>query len=487
VKIEVRGTTVNGKERLVVIGGVAAGMSAASSAKRTRPDMEANVFEKDFYISYGICSVPYYISGDVLDFKDLISLTPEEAETEKGVQVFTWHEVLKIDTRRKTVAVRNQASGEERAVSYDKLVIASGGLPVIPPFPGINLSRIFTVRNLHDAVDIKKFIDEWNRFEVCDQSRECVYENRFGVLKRPMKAVIVGGGYIGMEMCEAFRKKGLDVSVVEKADRVLGTMNPDITEIVEKKIAEEGVKFYHETSVTGFEGKEGVVNKVTTDKGEFEADLVLLCVGTRPNSSLAKDAGIELGAAGAIKVDRFLRTSAPDVYAAGDCAEALHQVTGKEVYIPLGTTANKQGRIAGENAAGLSKAFEGIVGTAVTKVFNLEVARTGLSATEAEREGLSFFTSTIRGRSRSSAYPAGKPITVSYVVERKTGRLLGAGMVGEEGVAHRIDTLAACLYGKMTVDDVSRLDLAYAPPFATVWDPILIAANAASRKLKENK
>lgn len=226
---------MSAKEKLVVIGGVAAGMSAASSAMRVRPDMEAIVYEKDFYISYGICSVPYYISGDVQDFRDLISLTPEEAETEKGVRVFTWHEVLKIDIKGKTVIVKNHASGEELGVSYDKLVIASGGLPVIPPFSGINLSRIFTVRNLHDALDIKKFVDEWNRFEVCDDSRECVYENRFGVRRRPMKAVIVGGGYIGMEMCEAFRKRGLDVSVIEKADRVLGTMNPEITEIVEKK------------------------------------------------------------------------------------------------------------------------------------------------------------------------------------------------------------------------------------------------------------
>jgi CoA-dependent NAD(P)H sulfur oxidoreductase len=302
-----------------------------------------------------------------------------------------------------------------------------------------------------------------------------------------MKAVIVGGGYIGMEMCESFRKRGLEVSVIEKADRVLGTMDSEITEIVERKIAAEGVKFYHGTSVTGFKGKDGVVDMVTTDKGDFEADLVLLSVGARPNSGLAKEAGIELGAAGAIRVDEYLRTSAPDVYAAGDCAEALHQVTGKKVYIPLGTTANKQGRIAGENAAGQNRVFEGIVGTAVTKVFDLEVARTGLSSMEAKREGLASFTAAIQGRSRSSAYPAGKAITVSYVVEQGTGRLLGAEMVGEEGVAHRIDTLAACLYAKMTVEDVSRLDLAYAPPFATVWDPILIAANVASRKLKESQ
>ena len=477
---------MSAKERLVVIGGVAAGMSAASSARRVRPDMEAYVFEKDLYISYGICSVPYYVSGEVEDFRNLISLTPEMA-IERGIHVLTSQEVTGIDVKEKKVVVRNHATGKTSRVRYDKLIIANGGLPVTPPFPGIDLSRIFTIRNLHDALEIKKFIDEWNTFEVRESSSDCSYINRFGIAKRPMKAVIVGGGYIGMEMCESFRKRGLEVTVIEKADRVLGTMDREITEIVERKIASEGVIFRNETSVTGFEGKDGIVTRVKTDKGDFDADLVLLSVGARPNSALAKEAGIELGAAGAIRVDEYLRTSAPDVYAAGDCAEALHQVTGKKVYIPLGTTANKQGRIAGENAAGLKRAFEGIVGTAVTKIFDLEVARTGLSAVEAQREGLPFFTTAIQSRSRSSAYPEGKVITVSYVVEKETGRLLGAEMVGQEGVAHRIDTLAACLYGRMTVEDVSRLDLAYAPPFATVWDPILIAANVALKKLKESQ
>jgi NADPH-dependent 2,4-dienoyl-CoA reductase/sulfur reductase-like enzyme len=202
---------------------------------------------------------------------------------------------------------------------------------------------------------------------------------------------------------------------------------------------------------------------------------------------LAKEAGIELGISGAIKVDEHLLTNIPDVYAAGDCAEAIHLVTGKKTYIPLGTTANKQGRIAGENAAGKESAFEGIVGTAVTKIFDLEVARTGLSPIEAEREGYNFFVSTVKGRSRSSAYPSGKQVIVTYVVDKENGRLLGAQMVGEEGVAHRIDTLATCLYGRMTIEDIARLDLGYAPPFATVWDPILIAANVALKKFRKEE
>ena len=455
-----------GKERLVVIGGVAAGMSAASSYRRLKPEAEAIVLEKDYFISYGACSLPYYVSDDVKDFQDLISLTPKVATEERGINVLTRHEATGIDFSKKEVSVKNHNKNEDTIISYDRLVIATGGLPVKPPLPGIDLQHVFTIRTLLDGIEIKKFIDEW------------------GSSKRIMKAIIVGGGYIGMEMCESLRKRGLEVTVIEKMDRVLGTMDKSITDVVEEKIKAEGVKLLKETSVEGFEGSNGTVTGVRTDRGVFDADLVLLAIGARPNTKLAREAGIELGANGAVKVDDYLRTNMPDVYAAGDCAEAKHLVTGKKVYIPLGTTANKQGRIAGENAAGMSNVFEGIVGTAITKVFDLEVARTGLSPLEAEREGYKFFVSTIKGQSRSSAYPSGKRILVSFFVDNETGRFLGAQMVGEEGVAHRIDTLAACLYGRMTVEDVARLDLGYAPPFATVWDPILVAANVAIKKLK---
>ena len=474
---------MNNKERLVVIGGVAAGMSAASSYKRMKPDAEALVLEKDYFISYGACSLPYYISDDVKDFNQLISLTPKVAEEERDIRVMLRHEAVAVDFNKKDVRVKDLEKGIETSISYDKLVIATGGLPVVPPLPGIDLQHVFTIRTLVDGIEIKKFIDDWGSFQVCVGSPECLYINRFGAERRAMKAVIVGGGYIGMEMCESLRKRGVEVTVIEKMDRVLGTMDTSITAIVEEKINAERVKLYRETSVEGFKGQSGQVTKVITDKGEFEADFVLLSIGARPNTKLAKEAGVELGVNGAIKVDEYLRTNIPDVYAAGDCAEAVQIVTGKKVYIPLGTTANKQGRIAGENAAGANHAFEGVVGTAVTKIFDLEVARTGITSVEAEREGYNYFVSTVKGRSRSSAYPSGKPITVTFVVEKGTGKLLGAQMAGEEGVAHRIDTLAACLYGKMTIEDVSRLDLGYAPPFATVWDPILVAANVALKKL----
>ncbi len=473
-------------ERLVVIGGVAAGMSAASSFKRLKPEAEAIVLEKDHFISYGACSLPYYISDEINDINTLLSLTPEVAEKERGISVLTRHEAVSIDPAAKTVTAIDLNGNQEKTIPYDKLVIATGALPIRPAFPGVDLEHVFTLRDLHDGVEIKKFIDRWSSFEPCI-GQMCVYENFFGVKKRPLQAVIVGGGSIGMEMCESLRKRDAEVTVFEKMDRVLGTMDTSITDIVEERIGAEGVRLKKGCSVEAFESDDHKVSRVATDKGIFIADMVLLVIGARPNTSLAVDIKMELGAAGAIKVDDHLRTSIPDIYAAGDCAETKHIVTGKKVYIPLGATANKQGRIAGENAAGMTNVFEGVAGTAVTKIFDLEVARTGLAPLEASREGLDFFVSTIKGRSRSSSYPEGKRITVTYIVEKGSGRLLGAQMVGAEGVAHRIDTLATALYNTMAVSDIARLDLAYAPPFATVWDPILVAANVAVKRLQNEK
>lgn len=472
------------KKRLVVIGGVAAGMSAASAAKRINPDMDAVVLEKGPYISYGACSIPYYVSDEIKDYRDLIAVTPEAATKDRGVEVRIRHEVTAIDPVAKEVHFRSLELHKEGMMTYDKLVIATGAVPIKPPLPGIDLKNVFTLRTLEDALAVKHLVDVWAGSEACVGSPECILLNSPHVKKQgQLRVAIVGGGYIGLEMCESFRKRGVDVTVIEKLDRVLGTMDASITEIVEKKIQEEGCHLYKETSVTGFAGSGGTVHRVLTDKGEFEADFVILSIGVRPDSALAERAGIKLGVNKAIEADEHMLTSVPDIYAAGDCADAIQLVTGKKTYIPLGTTANKQGRVAGENAAGRETVFDGVVGTAQTKIFDLEAARTGLSSLDAQREGLDFFASTIHGRSRAKAYPAGKPIFITYVVENGTGRLLGAQMVGEEGVAHRIDTLATALYGRMTIDDVARLDLGYAPPFATVWDPILIAANAALKKM----
>ena len=325
-------------ERLVVIGGVAAGMSAASSFKRLKPEAEAIVLQNDHFISYGACSLPYYISDDVKDINRLISLSPEVATKERGITVLTRHEARSIDPARKTVTAVDLDGNKEKTISYDHLVVATGGLPVRPPFPGIDLGHIFTLRTLHDGIEIKRFIDRWTTFEPC-VGPQCVYVNPFGAEKRPMRASIVGGGSIGMEMCESLRKRRVEVTVFEKMDRVLGTMDTSITNIVEERLAAEGVNLMKGVSVQSFEGDSGSVTRVITDKGTFDTDMVLLVIGARPNTKIAVDAGIELGAGGAIKVDDHLRTNIPDIYAAGDCAEATQMVTGKKAYIPLGATA----------------------------------------------------------------------------------------------------------------------------------------------------
>jgi NADPH-dependent 2,4-dienoyl-CoA reductase/sulfur reductase-like enzyme len=475
-----------GKGRVAVIGAQAADMSAASAAKRVNPALDVVVFEKSPFISYSTCSIPYYVSNDIKDHRDLVEMTPEVAQTERGIVVRTGQEAVAIDVEAKVLSVEEAVSGTRQPVPFDRLVIATGAAPIRPHLPGIDLQNIFTIRTLEDGLSVRQFIDSRGPDPVDESSGERPGSGKGGRQKvARLDTVIVGGGYIGMEMCEALRKRGANVAVVERMDRVLGAMDSPITNVVEEKLAQQGVKLYKGTTVEGFEGLEGRVSKVVTDKGKLDAHMVILAIGVLPLSQIAVSAGIGLGAQQAISVDDHMRTNAPDIYAAGDCADAILLVTGKKAYIPLGTTANKQGRVAGENIGGRESVFDGIAGTAQTKVFDLEVARTGLSSLEAAREGLDCFVSTIRGRSRARAYPLGKKIFVTYVVERGSGRLLGAQMVGEEGVAHRIDTLAACLYGRMTIEDVSRLDLGYAPPFATVWDPILIAANVALKELRE--
>ncbi len=453
---------------IVVIGSQAAGMSAASAAKRVNPDLKVVVLEKGPFVSYGACSIPYYVADDIKDYHELMAVTPEAADKERGIVVQTEREVLAIDLKRKNLVVEDRRRQRKGLTPYHKLVIATGALPIRPVLPGIDLANIFSVRTLEDGIAVKAYLDA---------------RGAKGQSSRAVRAVIVGGGYIGMEMCEALARRGASVTVIEKMDRVLGSMDTVVTDIVEETLARQGVRLHKETTVEGFEGADGVVTKVITDKGAFAADMVILAIGVSPVSGLAASAGIEIGIHKAIAVDGHLRTSTKDVYAAGDCADATSLITGRKTYIPLGTTANKQGRVAGENVAGRETTFDGVAGTAQTKIFDLQVARTGLSSLEAGREGFDFLVSTIQGRSRAKPYPAGTPIFVTYVVERGSGRLLGAQMVGQEGVAHRIDTLATCLYGRMTVEDVARLDLGYAPPFATVWDPILIAANAALKRL----
>jgi len=444
-------------ERLVVIGGVAAGMSAASKARRLAPEMDITVFEKSGFVSFGSCGLPYFIGGVIPTHEKLIVRTPEQFAKNR-IMVHIHHEVTAIDLKKRVVEVKNLETGRTFQEPFDKLVVTTGGSSVRPPLPGIELPGIFPLRIIEDGLAIRRWIEE----------------------KNARRVVIVGGGYIGMEMAEAFHRLGLQVTVLEMLPQVLPNMDADMAALVQEELERQNVSLHLEHRVEGFEGS-GRVQAVLAGGKRFETDMVLLAIGVRANARLAEEAGIALGETGAIAVNERQETSVPDVYAAGDVAEAYHLVLKRPTYVPLGTTANKQGRVAGTNVAGGQAEFPGIVGTAVVKVFNLEAARTGLTLTEAQREGFDAEETRIKHHAIGHYMPNPTPLHVKLVYEKGSQRLLGAQMVGRQGAAKRIDVIAAALHAGWSVKDLARLDLSYAPPFAPVWDPILVAANVASK------
>lgn len=444
-------------ERLVIIGGVAAGMSAASKARRMRDDLEIVVYEQSGFVSYGSCGFPYFIKGEIPKIEDLVVRTPQQF-AKQGIQAHVRHSVQSIDAVARTVQVRNLETGAEFTDRWDKLILTTGGAAFRPQLPGRDLPGIFALRNVEDAVAIRQWVDE----------------------QRPARGVIIGGGYIGLEMAEALAAHGVQLTLIEQAPQVLTTFDSEMAKHAQDELARQGVDVRLDCPVEGFEGDERV-RVVRAGGTQFPADIVIFSIGVRPGVALAQSAGITLGPTGAVAVDAQQRTSVPTIWAAGDVAEALHLVTGKPAYVPLGTTANKQGRVAGTNAAGGTASFGGIVGTAVVKVFDLEAAQTGLTERRALAEGFAVETVTATANSRAHYMPGHQSVTVKLVYERGTQRLLGGQMVGREGVAKRIDTLVAALHARWTTDDLAALDLSYAPPFAPVWDPILVAANLANR------
>ncbi len=443
--------------KLVVIGGVAAGMSAAARAKRRNKSLAITVYEKSGYVSYGACGLPYFIKDDIPTPEQLVVRTPEQF-AKQGIRALVHHEVIDVDVVERTVTVKNLETGEVFQDSWDELLITTGAVAVKPPIPGLDLPGIFTLRTVEDGIAIKDWIAK----------------------KHPWQAVVVGGGYIGLEMAEALAGNGMYVDVVEMLPQVLPNMDADMAALAAEELADHGVTLHLDSPVRGFEG-DGRVERVIAGDKTLEADIVLFSVGARANIPLAEKAGVAIGETGAIAVDDHQRTTVPHVWAAGDVTEAWHRVLNKPAYIPLGTTANKQGRIAGTNIAGGDAAFGGIVGTAVVKVFDLEVARTGLSEREAQQAGFDAASVTIKAPARAHYMPTHPPIHVKLVFEKGTKKLLGGQMVGEEGVSKRIDIIAAALHNGWTVYDLAQLDLSYAPPFAPVWDPILVAANVASK------
>ncbi|MGB7293392.1 MAG: CoA-disulfide reductase [Thermodesulfobacteriota bacterium] len=447
-------------KRLVVIGGVAAGLSAASYVKRRRPDIEVVVFEKSSYASYGSCGLPYYVEGLVNDPLELIALSIDELREKRGIDVRTQHEVIEINPEKKRVIVKNLGKNKQFEVSYDWLVISTGASPVIPPLAGINIHGVFTLRTLEDGINVERFLE-----------------------RNPTKnVVIVGGGYIGMEMAEAFSIRGFDVTIVEKLPRVITNFDREISDKVHEKLKEKSVKVILGSGVKAIEGN-GLVRRVLTETETLEADLVLMGVGIKPNVEIVREAGIELGETGAINVNDRMETNIGEVYACGDCAEAYHRILKRNVWIPLGDTANKQGRVAGANIAGENLTFPGIIGTAATKLFELELARTGLGEEEAKREGFDVMTTLIEAHTRAHYYPGRKSIMIKLIAEKSTKKLIGAQAAGGEGVAKRIDTLATAIWAGMTLKEIGWLDLTYVPPVAPVWDPVLVAAQVGMKKM----
>lgn len=447
--------------RVIVIGGVAAGMSAASQAKRRVPAARVTVFERGPYISYGACGMPYNIEDPERDMEDLVVLSPTEARDKRGIDLQLRHEVTAIDPEAGRVAVRDLEAGTEGTEGYDALVIATGARAARLPLPGMDLPGVFVLRELTDGVAVKRML-----------------------ATAPRKAVVVGAGYIGMEMAHVLTARGLQTTIIEKLPQILPGWSAETVSAVEEELERHGVTWHTGVTIEGAEaGPDGHVAAVLTDAGRFEADLVLVAVGVRPNVELASAAGLRIGETGAIWASQYQQTSHEAIFTAGDCCEAYHRLLRKNAWIPLGTTANKQGRVAGANAIGARERFAGIVGTAGFVVFDLEVARSGIGETQAAREGFEPVSVTIRQRSRAHGIPGGVPVKVSLVADAPTGILLGGEIVGRDGAALRSNVLAAALAAHMTVADLQGLDLVYAPPFAPVWDPILVAANQLAKKV----
>ena len=445
--------------KIVVIGGVAAGMSAASKARRTNKNAKIEVYTEEKHISYAACGLPYYVKGEVLNSQDLGARTIEQFAAQ-NITVKINHKATIILPEIKEIKVLDKISGKEYYVDYDKLIIATGTKPIIPPFKGLELQNIFTVKGIPDGEKIKDFLKK----------------------ESPKNGVIIGGGYIGLEMVEALKAWDLNITLIDAAPYLLGNIDQDMAQGIREYLVDQGVNVRTSEKVIGFKGQ-GQVEAVVTEEGEIPADIVIIAVGIEPNSQLAKETNIALSVKNAIQVNLKMETNIPDIYAAGDCATTYHLLYGGDSYIPLGTNANKQGKVAGENAAGGNEEFSGTIGTAIIKVMDLEIGRTGLSSREAQSLGKEFWEVKVQAHNKPHFYPGSGNIEVKLIIEKGTNRLLGGQIVGEAPSAKRIDVLATAIQSGLTVVDLAKLDLSYAPPFSPVWDPLLVAANVAVSKI----
>ncbi|KMM36637.1 CoA-disulfide reductase [Guptibacillus hwajinpoensis] len=441
--------------KVVIIGGDAAGMSAAMQIVRNDENAEVVTLEKGNIYSYGQCGLPYVISGKIESSDKLIARSVDTFRDKYGIDARVYHEVTEVDTENKIVKGTNLKTGETFTENFDKLLVATGVSPVKPGWDGIELDGIHTLKTIPDAEKVIKDLDESVK-----------------------KVAVIGGGYIGLEMAEAFRELGKEVRIIELGPQLASIFDEDMAELIHEEAERNSVSVHTNEGVQSFKGDQRV-EKVVTDKGEYDTDLVLVSVGVKPNTSFLKECGIHMTENGAIQVNRYMQTSMENIYAAGDCATHFHRVKERDDFVPLGTTANKQGRIAGLNIIGQPNTFKGIVGTSVIKFFDLTLGRTGLSTKEAEELNLPFANCSTEATDIAGYYPEARELRVKIVYRDDNERILGGQFIGKYGVDKRVDVLATALYHQMSLHDIEDLDLSYAPPYNSVWDPLQQAARRA--------
>lgn len=450
------------KQRILVVGGLAAGPSAASKAKRVNPNADVTLFEGGEHISYGICEVPYYVGGIVNDPDHLISYTPQRLEKEKGVKVKTLHLVEGIDPVRKKIVVRDLLKDKLAEHPYDKLILATGSMPRSLGLSGEKGRNVFHVKSLDQGLAVKQFIDQ----------------------EHPRRAVIIGGGYIGMELAEALRNHEMQTTLLHRGDLPMSGLENETRLAVKQELEKHGVAFVPRSQVQELRSDTtGKVVEVMASTGVYEADLVILSLGVEPQTTLAKAARIRVGRYGGIQTDQRQATSIDSIYAAGDCCEVRNVVNNAWMYIPLATTASKQGWVAGENAAGGRAVFKGVIRAIAVKVFDQEIAQVGISSQEAAESGFDVVTESITANSRVGFMPANAKLHLTLIADKRSKRLLGANIFGEDGAVLRANTLGVAIQQHLTIDQLARLDLIYTPPYSPLWDPILIAANQIGKRL----
>lgn len=451
--------------KIIIIGSVASGTSVAAKARRNTEDAEITVYDQGKDISYSVCGIPYQIGGEVATIDELTPRNPSWFKKRYNVDIYTEHTVTHVDAKEKTLTVENGTTGEVKKDTYDVLVFATGASPIIPaPFDQKDYQNAFVVRNIQDDRDITAFISE----------------------KRPKKALIIGGGFIGLEMTEQLKNLGIAVTVVQRGQHIMPQMDSDMAFRVEEYLREKDIQLILGDTVQSIVETENVVTKVTTTHGkEIETDMVILATGVRPNTALAKQSGVIIGETGAIEVNKRMQTNIPDVYAVGDVAESYSLLTNTPIYRPLGTTANKMGRIAGDVITGGNLAHRGILGTGIFRIFDRHVGYTGMTEKDAAKAGYDVEI-LFNIKPDHAEYMGGKELTIKALADKKTGRILGAQAIGQGGVDKRIDVIATAITFKAKAEDLFHLDLAYAPPFATTKDPVLYTGMALDNALKNN-